>query len=458
MSRYNTHPVVHAARPVHAASVHAASAALSAFLLAALLPTICNAQQFYWTQASARTAAFGGVYVPASDGVMDSLSSNPAGLTALSAPTVDLSLGSIFARGSFSNSVNDNSQLHDSPGIVPSGGFGMPINSRFSLGIALTPELLSVSNWHYVDAPGVAGASYGLQQQKSAIVAGRLGAGVGVALTKAIDLGVSVGAVYNTNTLDAPYIFQSNPALAGLKTLLDLHTTGFGWNTNIGIIARPSSRFTLNAAWKSRTVIDSTGTARGDLSAQFAALGLNASSTFGYSAAVRNVLPQSVLAGVNLRIDGRWIFGLQGNWINWNSAFTGLPVVLTNGTNPAINGLLNSSSILDRIPLEWKDQYAVHAGVERLLTERLSILGGYSYSNNPVPASTLSPLTAAIMTTQFSVGLGYRYARWHFDLAYSGGPANSENVVKSALLSGEYSNSSVHIGTQAVMLDTSFQF
>ena len=147
-------------------------------LISLLAAGMANAQQFYSTQASARTAAFGGVYVPASDGVMDSLSANPAGLTALSAPTVDLSLSSVFARGSFSNSVNDNTQLHDSPGLVPSGGFGLPIGSRFSFGIGLTPELLSVSNWRYVDAAGAAGASYGLQRQKSAIVAGRLGAGV----------------------------------------------------------------------------------------------------------------------------------------------------------------------------------------------------------------------------------------------------------------------------------------
>src|SRR5580698_1659523 len=418
-----------------------------------------TAQDFYWTTASARSLALGGVYVPSSDGAIDALAANPAGLTALSSPTVDLNLTSIFARGSFSNSVNSNVPLRDSPGVLPYGAFGAPIgHSRFSFGIGITPELMSVSNWRYADAPGFAGASYGLQQQRSAIVAARLGVGMGVALTKKVDVGVSFGAVYNQNTLDAPYIFQSNPALAGLKTLLAMHTTGFGWNSSVGVIARPTDRLTVNLAWTSRTVIDSTGVARGDLSQQFAALGLAAPSTFGYSAAVRNVLPQSVLAGVNWRVDGRWIFGLQGNWVNWNDAFTGLPVSLTNGTNSAINGLLSSTSIFDRVPLQWKDQYSIHGGVERVLTERLSILGGYVHSTNPVPASTLSPLTAAIMTNQFSTGLGYRYARWRFDLAYGVGPSNQESVAKSALLNGEYSNSSVRIGTQSLTLDTSFHF
>jgi long-chain fatty acid transport protein len=418
-----------------------------------------KAQDFYWSTASAHSTAMGGVYIPSSDGAMDALAANPAGLTALGAPTVDLSLTSIFARGSFTNSVNSGAPLRDSPGVLPYGAFGMPIgHSRFSFGFGLTPELLSVSNWRYGDAPGVAGASYGLQQEKSAILAARLGAGIGLALSKTVDVGVSVGGVYNSNTLDAPYTFQSNPTLAGLKTLLDLHTTGFGWNTNVGVIARPSDWLTVNLAWQSRTIIDSTGTARGELSQQFAALGLDAPSTFAYSANVRNVLPQSVLAGVNWRVDGRWIFGLQGDWVNWNDAFVGLPVILTGGTNSAINSLLNSSTIIDRVPLLWKDQYSVHGGVERLLTERLSVRGGYAYFTNPVPASTLSPLTAAIMTNQFSTGLGYRYARWHFDFAYGASPSSKESVGRSALRSGEYSNSTVRIAIQSITLSSSFRF
>ena len=92
------------------------------------------------------------------------------------------------------------------------------------------------------------------------------------------------------------------------------------------------------------------------------------------------------------------------------------------------------------------------------MTENLALRGGYGYSNNPVPASTLSPLTAAIMTNQIATGLGYRIARWRIDLAYGIDPKATENVGKSALLSGEYNNSTVRLGTQALSLNTSFQF
>jgi long-subunit fatty acid transport protein len=356
--------------------------------------------------------------------------------------------------------VNTNAPLKDAPGVIPYGAFGTPIaHSRFSIGLGVVPELVSVSNWNYVDAPGIAGASYGLQKQKSAILAARAVAGVSFAVNRKLSLGVSGGAVYNSNTLETPYVFQSNPALAGLKTLLDLHTTGVGWNTSVGLIASPTDRVQFNAAWKSRTTINSTGDANGNIGVQLTALGLGgARPDFHYSAGVQNVLPQSVLAGMNWRVDGGWIFAVQADWINWKDAFASLPVSLTNGNNADINGLLGSSAIFDRVPLNWKDQYSFHGGVERLLTEAISLRAGYAHFNNPIPASTLSPLTAAIMTNQVSAGIGYRHGRWRFDLAYGIDPTAQENVVKTALLSGEYSNSKVRIGTQSTSLNTSFRF
>jgi long-subunit fatty acid transport protein len=419
-----------------------------------------HAQGFYWNTASASSMSMGGVYLPSQAGAIDALTSNPAGLSTLGGRTLDFSLTSIFSRGSFSNSVNNNVPLNNAPAVLPYGAFGMPIgHSRFSFGVGLVPELMSVSNWNYVDAPGVAGASYGLQKQRSAIVAARGVAGVGFALSRKISIGASVGAVYNINTLETPYVFQSNPALAGLKTQLDLHTTGTGWNTSVGLIASPTDRLQFNVAWKSSTTIDSTGDANGNIGVQLGALGLGgARPDFHYSAMVHNVLPQSVLAGVNWRVDGHWIFALQADWIDWKNAFASLPVTLTNGNNADINGLLGTNGIFDRVPLDWKNQYTFRGGVERFLTENVSLRGGYAHANNPVPASTLSPLTAAIMTNQLSTGIGYRHGHWKFDLGYGIDPTAQENVEKTALLSGEYANSKVRIGTQSLGLNTSFRF
>jgi hypothetical protein len=62
------------------------------------------------------------------------------------------------------------------------------------------------------------------------------------------------------------------------------------------------------------------------------------------------------------------------------------------------------------------------------------------------------------MTNQLSTGIGYRYGRWRFDLGYGIDPTVQESVGKTALLSGEYANSKVRIGTQSLGLNTSFRF
>jgi long-chain fatty acid transport protein len=431
-----------------------------AFLALGFSATSTFAQNFYWNAASARSVALGGVYVPASSDVVDALATNPAGLTYMSGRSLDLSLNLVLPRGSFSDSVNNNAQLSKITGVLPYGAFGTRIgHSRFTFGVGFVPDLMSVADWHYVDAPGVAGATYGLQKQKSAILAGRAVAGMGVDLGRKLSIGVTLGADYNSNTLDAPYIFQSQPVLKGLKTLLDLHTTGYGWNGSVGALVRPTRKIELGFAWKSSTVIESHGDASGNVGAQFAALGLaGVPSSFQYSAQVRNVLPQSALVSVNWRMNPRWLVAFQTDWVNWENAFTTLPVTLTKGTNAAINGLVNSTTLVDGVPLDWKDQYSFHIGAERLVTESSSIRFGYAHGNNPVPSSTLTPLTAAILSNQVSAGFVYHHGRSTFETSYAFDPTAQEKVQHSSLLSGEYDDSTVRVGIQSVMANYSFRF
>ncbi len=417
---------------------------------------LCHAQGFYWNTAGGRSLAMGGIYVPSSSGVLDALSANPAGLANVTGPETEVSLTGAAVRGSFSNAANSNSPIGSSFGAIPYGAFGMPIGkSRFSFGIGEIPELTSVADWHYRDAPGVAGASYGLVQEKSAIVAMRSVAGIGVYISPWLSLGAAFGADYNTNTLEAPYTFQSQPVVKGLKTMLDLHTDGFGYNTSLGAILRPSHKVQFALAWKSRTIIDSTGSATGSLDQQLNALGIAAAPAFKYSATVHNVLPQSIDLGASWRVSPRWTLAAEGGWINWKDAFHTLPVELRNGTNALVNTLLSSTSLDDGVPLDWKDQFSIRGGFERVLTESVTIRAGFSHANNPVPSSTLSPLTAAMLLNQISCGVSWKRGWVTYNAAYTFNPTTKASVARSALASGEYNNSAVSVGSQAFSLSVS---
>jgi long-subunit fatty acid transport protein len=420
-----------------------------------------SAQDFYWSSASPRSMALGGVYVPSTSDALGALTTNPAGLTYLSSPSLDLSMSAVFARGSFSNSVNTNAPMDTPAGVVPYGAFGMPIgHSRFSFGVGFAPDLVSASQWNYVDAPGKGGVTYGMQENKSAILAGRAMVGLSYAFSHKLSVGMTAGADYNSNTLEAPYIFQSQPTLAGYKTLLDLHTYGTGWNMSVGAMFEPTKNVDLGVAWKSHTVIVTNGLASGNASALFTALSVPPSdpSTFSYHASVKNILPQSVNANVAWHVNPRWTLVFQTDWVNWSNAFVNLPVTLTNGSNAVINSVAGSSTLVDGVPLNWKDQYSFHGGVERLLTESLSVRFGYAHGNDPVPSGTLTPMTAAIMTNQLSTGLAYHMGRSRLDFAYTFDPISQQQVGQSNLLAGEYNNSTDRVGLQSLSLGYTFQF
>jgi len=90
------------------------------------------------------------------------------------------------------------------------------------------------------------------------------------------------------------------------------------------------------------------------------------------------------------------------------------------------------------------------AGVEFQATEAIALRAGYTYGNSPVPDSTLTPLTAAIMEHKLSAGAGWKNERYFVDIAYQYSLPSSQNVGTSALQAGEYSNSRTEVEIHTV--------
>jgi long-subunit fatty acid transport protein len=428
------------------------------FLCFVVYPWVAEAQTFYGAGLSAQTSGRAGIFTTSAENAADALSLNPAGLSALTAPVVDLSVTGILARGSFSNAANPSSAMRPNNGFVPFGAFGTPIgHSRWTVAAGFSPDLLSSSKWDYNDAPGYGGVTYGAQREKSAILAFRTSAGVAYKVSPMLSLGATFGVIYNSNTLDAPYIFQSHPVLAGLKTLLNLHTTGTGYNYTVGMIAKPSKRLEVGASYRGATPITSHGTATGSLYAAFDTLGIPLQPAFGYRAQVHIELPATAMLSLSWKATAATRLNVQGEWTGWRGSFNNLPVTLTQGNNADINSLLASNGIKDVIPLDWKDQFTFRGSVEHEIGESFTISGGFLHGTNPVPNSTLSPLTAAIMQNGISAGAGYRVGRVSFHLSYGFDFMAQQTVGSSLLLYDEYSNARTRVGTQSVTLSTTFR-
>jgi long-subunit fatty acid transport protein len=409
---------------------------------------------------SGRATSLGGATVASVTSPLEAMQGNPAGLSGLPGRTLELDATSLFATGNFTNSVSSTGSIVTSAGTIPYGGFSMPLLSkRLTLGVSVAPDTLMTSNWKYMDPPGgLGGTSYGLQQNKSAMITLRSAAGLSFVVSKKLSIGGTFGAVYDKNTLIAPYIFQSQPTLAGAKTLLDLHTDGVGYNGSFGALISPSRKLRIGLSYKMSTSIHTHGDASGDAGAQFATLGVNAPATFHYGAEVDTKFPQAFSGGISWMVVPRMRLNLQGDWIDWSNSFNQLPVKLTNGTNTTINGLVGSNAMQDVIPLQWRDQGVFGVGVESPLGEHLAFRGGYSYATDPVPSATLTPMTAAILQNTIGTGMGYSRGRYSLDLAYQVQLPATQSVGGSSLKSGEYDNSRVEVAVHSVTLSNRIYF
>lgn len=409
---------------------------------------------------SGRAISLGGATVASVTTPLEAMQGNPAGLSELRGRSLELDVTSLFATGNFTNSVSSTGSIVTASGTVPYGGFSTPLwSKRLTLGVSVAPETLMSANWHYMDPPGgLGGTSYGLQQNKSAMITLRSAVGLAFMVNRKLSIGGTFGAIYDKNTLIAPYIFQSQPTLAGAKTLLNLSTAGMGYNGSFGVLITPNSKLQIGLAYKMSTSIHTHGAASGDAYAQFATLGVNAPSAFNYSAEVDTKFPQALSGGVSWQAIPRIRVNFQGEWINWSNSFNQLPVLLTNGTNSTINSLVGSDAMEDVIPLQWRNQGVFGVGVESPVGEHLAFRAGYSYATNPVPSATLTPMTAAILQNTVGTGIGYSRGRYNLNLAYQVQLPATQSVGQSSLKSGEYDNSQVEVAVHSLTLSSMIRF
>ncbi|MES2569202.1 MAG: outer membrane protein transport protein [Verrucomicrobiota bacterium] len=406
----------------------------------------------------ARAMALGGNATAAASGPLDALGANPGALSEIRGFQLDLAGTAALARGEFSNRANDRSRMN-STGALPQGAFGAAFGP-VAFGLGVTTEAALRANWRFRDAPGGldGNTSYGLRRHDSEILLIRTAFGASYRITSQLTIGASVGLLFNQNTLQAPYTFQTQPTLRSAKTLLDLQTEGYGWNAQFGLLWKPLETLRLGLSYTTESRVVSEGRAEADTSVQLRNIGLgSARSKTAFDAEVTNHFPRIISGGVawqpipNLALHG------QLDWINWADSFDTLEVRLRRSNNRDLNALIGANQIDEDIPLNWRDQFVARFGIEYLPDPHWTVRAGYSYGRNPVPDQTLTPLTAAIMEHAVSAGVGYRWKQAGIDLAWQWNlPATGS--VETSGLSPEYHRSGTRISVHWIGVTTSFFF
>jgi long-chain fatty acid transport protein len=425
-----------------------------------LCPIFALASGIYTDGATARAKALGGASAAAADGPLDAFAANPAALSRAEKLTLELGAAAAWLHGEFANTANDHTAMSEH-GFIPHGAIASA-HGPVTFGLAFIPDATLRADWRYEDAPGGLGGltTYGTHTHKSEIGVLRLAFGASYEITPTLSFGASAGLLYNRNRLEAPYIIQTQPQLAGAKVLLDLETEGWGWNAQFGVLWEPLSHLQLSLSYTLQSRLRSEGRAFAEARRQLADLGVaGVDSTATFEAEVTNTFPHIVTAGLAWQPMKKLGLFAQLDWINWADSFDTLEVRLRNVDNDLYRTLLAGKSNLDDdVPLDWRDQWVLRLGAEYALTEHWSVRAGYRYARNPVPSETMTPLTAAITEHLVSLGVGYQADRWSVDVAWQWQLPSEESTGRSRLLTGEYSGSEVEISAHWLAVTTRFTF
>ncbi|MGI8432777.1 MAG: OmpP1/FadL family transporter, partial [Chthoniobacterales bacterium] len=432
--------------------------ALKIALAFLMLPALPLQATGIYNDADARSSALGGEAVAQTGSALSAMDANPAALASLPRAELAVTLTGALLRGEFQQPARS-ATLRSDRGLIANAALALPAPHQWPVhfGLAVNPDLTLDSSWRYYDQPGGlgGGTSYGQSTQHSSITSVRTTAGVALQATRWLSLGANAGFVYARSALEAPYIFQSQPVLRGFKTLLDLDADGYASTFDFGVQVQPTAKLTLGLSYRPRVVIATNGRATGNAAAQLQALGGGFAAVdpnFSYDAEVRTELPQRVAAGVEWQALDRLRVVAGIDWINWAEAFDQLQIELTNGSNPAINGVAGSSALTDVAPLRWHDQYVYRAGFEFTVIENLFARAGYSYARSPVPNETLTPLPGVIFEHTVSAGVGYRWSRYWADLSWQWRLPATQRVGQSGLFDGEYSRTSLTLSAHLLQL------
>ena len=111
--------------------------------------------------------------------------------------------------------------------------------------------------------------------------------------------------------------------------------------------------------------------------------------------------------------------------------------------------------VSDTIPQNWNDTWVLALGVEYDAAENLTLRGGYTYLESPVPEETLAPTLPDTDRHLLTVGLGSRYGQHDVDLAYAYSFYDDLDVTNN--LNPLY-NGSYDINTHLITLTYAYRF
>jgi long-chain fatty acid transport protein len=223
---------------------------------------------------------------------------------------------------------------------------------------------------------------------------------------------LSVAAGPTFNYADSELKFGLFPAAGNSFTFKgDGYATGF----NAGILWQPAKEHSFGISYHSGTSIGLNGHSTASIPGFLYQVN-NADAQFDF--------PEFIMAGYSYRPTPEWNFEFDVDWTNWQNLNT---VVLTRQ---------NSSSIA--LPFNWSSSFMYKLGATRYFSNGYNLSAGYIYSENSVPNQSFSPIVPDSDRHILSVGVGKKYDRLSWDLAYQFAYGPTRSVSNGTPANGDY--------------------
>ena len=200
-----------------------------------------------------------------------------------------------------------------------------------------------------------------------------------------------------------------------------------GYGAKIGAVWKASSSLTVGAAYHSKTSLSDmtsdSATVSFNVNVDNAVLAGGAPTGAGYTAVTIPVKgkisvndfewPSSMSVGVAFQATNELMVVADWQRVGWEAVMKNFDMTFTADTTQAnpMAAQFGGAELKAQLYQNWKDQDVIHLGAAYRVSPELTVRGGYSKSDNPIPEALNNPLFPAIVETHYTLGLGYAFSK-----------------------------------------------
>ena len=357
----------------------------------------------------ARSTGLGGAFIGVADDTA-SINTNPAGLAQITGRALDVGFALAQPHLRHEDPVGGTSSAVNAVFVAPWVGYAHRL-AQLPLTLGVAAFVQGGEGATYRNVPTVFGTTDDLSIDLQYV---RLAPAAAYALGERLTLGAAIWV--GRSTLDLQLFPQTsflNPLSppGASDRFFGVHfedSAAYGVGGRIGLLYRATDWLQLGLQYATPSALAYRG---GKLVLNMGAAGLG---QVQYDGTLDNFAwPQELGLGLVVRPLSRLQLSTDFKWINWDGA---LNTVLLRAKNPRTPRAPPRVDL--PVPLHWKDQWVIAAGLEYRVRGDVVLRAGYNHANNPIPNDTLSPLFATIVKDHLAAGFGYSRGRFGIDLSY----------------------------------------